>query len=66
MTTATVLTCVIYSEGVKNVAANCNPMDLCQGSQAAVDNIIQFLPAQTKTITTTTKIAQVAHHLCQW
>ena len=66
MTTATVLTCVIYSEGVKNVAAGCNPMDLCQGSQAAVDNVIQFLPAQTKTITTTTEIAQVVHHLCQW
>jgi chaperonin GroEL (HSP60 family) len=37
-TTATVLAHAIYSEGVKNVAAGCNPMDLCRGSQAAVDN----------------------------
>ena len=59
-TTATVLARAIYSEGVKNVAAGCNPMDLRRGSQAAVDNVVQFLSAQTKTITTTTEIAQVA------
>ena len=41
-TTATILTCAIYSEGVKNVAAGCNPMDLRRGSlaQAAVDNVV--------------------------
>ena len=50
----------IYSEGVKNVAAGCNPMDLRRGSQAAVDCVVQFLSAQTKTITTTSEIAQVA------
>ena len=59
-TTATVLARAIYSEGVKNVAAGCNPMDLRRDSQAAVDNIVQFLSAQTKTITTTAEIAQVA------
>ena len=54
-TTATVLAGAIYSEGVKNVAAGCNSMDLRPAStldQAAVDNVIQFLSAQTKTITT--------------
>jgi chaperonin GroEL len=59
-TTATVLARAIYSEGVKNVAAGCNPMDLRRGSQAAVDRVVQFLAAHTKTVTTTAEIAQVA------
>ncbi|KAF4608499.1 chaperonin [Pleurotus pulmonarius] len=59
-TTATVLARAIYSEGVKNVAAGCNPMDLRRGSQAAVDKVVQFLSANAKTITTTAEIAQVA------
>ncbi|KAH8078412.1 chaperonin GroL [Cristinia sonorae] len=59
-TTATVLARAIYSEGVKNVAAGCNPMDLRRGSQAAVDRVVEFLSANAKTITTTAEIAQVA------
>lgn len=59
-TTATVLARAIYSEGVKNVAAGCNPMDLRRGSQAAVEKIVQFLSSHAKTITTTEEIAQVA------
>ncbi|KAG5642943.1 chaperonin [Asterophora parasitica] len=59
-TTATVLARAIYSEGVKNVAAGCNPMDLRRGSQAAVDRVVEFLASHTKTITTTAEIAQVA------
>ncbi|KAI0759524.1 chaperonin GroL [Trametes elegans] len=59
-TTATVLARAIYSEGVKNVAAGCNPMDLRRGSQAAVDRVVDFLSKQAKTITTTAEIAQVA------
>ncbi|PPQ71106.1 hypothetical protein CVT26_011585 [Gymnopilus dilepis] len=59
-TTATVLARAIYSEGVKNVAAGCNPMDLRRGSQAAVDRVVEFLSANTKTVTTTSEIAQVA------
>jgi chaperonin GroEL len=55
-TTATVLARAIYSEGVKNVAAGCNPMDLRRHSQAAIDNVVQFLSAQTKTITTAAEI----------
>ncbi|KAI6127027.1 chaperonin GroL [Pisolithus sp. B1] len=57
-TTATVLARAIYSEGVKNVAAGCNPMDLRRGSQAAVDRVVEYLSANTKTITTTAEIAQ--------
>ena len=35
-------------------------MDLRRGSQAAVDRVVEFLSAHTKTITTTAEIAQVA------
>ena len=38
-------------------------LSLRRGSQAAVDRVVEFLSAQTKTITTTAKIAQV---LRQW
>lgn len=50
----------IYSEGVKNVAAGCNSMDLRPGPQPAVDRVIEFLAFLTKTITTAAEIAQVA------
>ncbi|KAF6745067.1 heat shock protein [Ephemerocybe angulata] len=59
-TTATVLARAIYSEGVKNVAAGCNPMDLRRGSQAAVDRVVEFLSTHARTVTTTAEIAQVA------
>ena len=59
-TTATVLASAIYSEGVKNVAAGCNPMDLRRGSQAAVDAVIAFLEKNKRMITTSEEIAQVA------
>ncbi|TFK16387.1 hypothetical protein FA15DRAFT_650913 [Coprinopsis marcescibilis] len=38
----------IYSEGFKNAAAGCNPMDLRCGSQAAVDRVAAFLPRTPK------------------
>ena len=59
-TTATVLARAIYAEGVKTVAAGCNPMDLRRGSQRAVEKILQVLEANKKLITTSEEIAQVA------
>lgn len=59
-TTATVLARAIYSEGVKNVAAGCNPMDLRRGTQAAVEAVIKYLEVNKKEITTSAEIAQVA------
>ncbi|CAE6482494.1 unnamed protein product, partial [Rhizoctonia solani] len=59
-TTATVLARAIYSEGVKNVAAGCNPMDLRRGAQKAVDKVIEFLETNKRVITTSEEIAQVA------
>jgi chaperonin GroEL len=58
-TTATVLTRAIFVEGVKNVAAGCNPMDLRRGVQMAVDAIVQFLRESSRVITTSEEIAQV-------
>ena len=58
-TTATVLAHAIYSEGVKNVAAGCNPMDLRRGSQKAVEKVIEVLEKEKKLIATTEEIAQV-------
>lgn len=58
-TTATVLARAIYAEGVKNVAAGCNPMDLRRGSQKAVERVIEILEREKKVITTSEEIAQV-------
>lgn len=57
---ATVPIGAIYPEGVQNVVAGYNSMDLHQGSQAAVDHVVEFLAAHTKTITTTAEIAHVS------
>ncbi|KAI8137193.1 hsp60-like protein [Fennellomyces sp. T-0311] len=59
-TTATVLARAIFTEGVKNVAAGCNPMDLRRGAQAAVDAVVEFLKANSRVITTSEEVAQVA------
>lgn len=59
-TTATVLARAIYAEGVKNVAAGCNPMDLRRGSQAAVQAVIEYLEKNKRDVTTSEEIAQVA------
>jgi chaperonin GroEL len=59
-TTATVLTQAIYTIGSKNVAAGANPMDLKKGIEKAVDAIVTNLKAQSRPITTSNEIAQVA------
>ena len=64
-TTATVLARAIYAEGVKNVAAGCNPMDLRRGAQKAVEEVLKVLEANKRVITTSEEIAQVSRHeLC--
>lgn len=59
-TTATVLARAIFTEGVKNVAAGCNPLDLRRGVQLAVDNVLEFLKTHSKVVTTSAEIAQVS------
>jgi chaperonin GroEL len=60
-TTATVLAQAIISEGLKNVAAGANPMDLKRGIDKAVEKVVANLNAQSQTIgNDKNKIEQVA------
>ncbi len=60
-TTATVLAQTIYQEGIKNVTAGANPMDLKRGIDLAVGSIVSGLKGLSKNIDKTSKkeIAQV-------
>ena len=59
-TTATVLAEAIFSEGLRNVAAGANPMDLKRGMEKAVKTIVKELAALSKPIKNQQEIAQVA------
>jgi len=60
-TTATVLAQAIVKEGLKNVAAGANPMDLKRGIDKAVDTIVKDLDKQSKKVgSDSDKIKQVA------
>ena len=59
-TTATVLAEAIYTEGLKNVAAGANPMDLKRGMEKALKAVVAELEKQSKKIDTTQEIEQVA------
>lgn len=60
-TTATVLAQAIISEGLKNVAAGANPMDLKRGIDKAVTAIVDSLKKQSEKIgSDSKKIEQVA------
>ncbi|TFV94352.1 chaperonin GroEL [Algoriphagus kandeliae] len=59
-TTATVLAQAIFNAGIKNVAAGANPMDLKRGIDKAVTAVIAKLKENSKEISTSKEIAQVA------
>ncbi|AQS94923.1 MULTISPECIES: chaperonin GroEL [Polaribacter] len=60
-TTATVLAQAIVKEGLKNVAAGANPMDLKRGIDKAVEAIVTDLEKQTQKVgNSSEKIQQVA------
>ncbi len=60
-TTATVLAQSIISEGLKNVAAGANPMDLKRGIEKAVKSVIENLKKQSVAVgDNNNKIEQVA------
>lgn len=60
-TTATVLAQAIVKEGLKNVAAGANPMDLKRGIDKAVEAIVGNLATQTQKVgDSSEKIKQVA------
>ena len=60
-TTATVLAQAIVKEGLRNVAAGANPMDLKRGIDKAVSAIVEDLEKQSKVVgNSSEKIKQVA------
>lgn len=59
-TTATVLAQSIIQEGARYVVAGLNPMDLKRGIDKAVGAVVEALKAQSKPISTSKEIAQVA------
>ena len=58
-TTATVLAQSIIQQGLKNVTAGANPMDLKRGIDKAVDGVIAELRSMSKEISGREEIAQV-------
>lgn len=58
-TTATVLAQAIFAEGLKNVTAGANPMDLKRGIDLAVEAIVNNLKKISKPVETSQEIEQV-------
>lgn len=59
-TTATLLAQAIIREGMKNVAAGANPMELKKGIQLAVDEAVKVIVKNSKKIHSSEDIARVA------
>lgn len=58
-TTATVLAQAIYREGLKNVTAGANPMDLKHGIELAVESVTEALKELSRDVEGKKEIAQV-------
>ena len=58
-TTATVLARAVFQEGLKHIAAGCNPTALRRGIDKAVDAVCHQLASQAKPVTTKQEIANV-------
>ena len=60
-TTATILTQAIVNEGLKNVTAGANPMDLKRGIDKAVNKVVEYIKANAEVVGDNyDKIEQVA------
>jgi chaperonin GroEL len=59
-TTATVLAQAIITEGLKNVTAGANPMEIKRGIEKASDHVVSEIEKTSKKISTKEEIAQVA------
>jgi chaperonin GroEL len=59
-TTATVLAQAMVKEGLRNVAAGANPMELKRGMEQAVGKIVEFIGEFSREITSRDEIAHVA------
>ena len=59
-TTATVLANAIFSEGLRNITAGANPVEVKRGMDKACESILKNLQAASKSIKDKNEIAQVA------
>jgi chaperonin GroEL len=59
-TTATVLAQAMVKEGLRQVAAGANPMELKRGIESAVDTVVKAIGEMAKNIETSAQIAHVA------
>jgi chaperonin GroEL len=59
-TTATILAESIFDEGLKNITAGANPMQVKRGIEKAVEQIIEELQKMSISVTSTKQIEQVA------
>lgn len=58
-TTATVLAQYIYRDGMKNVVAGANPMEIKRGIDKAVDAVVEALKGISKPVSTNKEIEQI-------
>lgn len=65
-TTATVLAEAIYREGLRNVAAGCNPIFVKRGIDKSVDAAVKELAKNSKTVKDSEEIRQVATVSANW
>jgi len=59
-TTATLLAQALVREGMKNVAAGANPMQIKKGIKGAVDNVVATIKADSKPVKNSGDIARIA------
>ncbi|MDY3128173.1 MAG: chaperonin GroEL [Corynebacterium sp.] len=59
-TTATLLAQALVFEGLRNVAAGANPIELNRGIQAAAEKVVEELKARATPVNSASEIAQVA------
>jgi len=59
-TTATLLTQVLYNEGIKNVTAGSNPMPIKRGMEDATNKVVEILKSMSSEVKTRENIQQVA------
>ncbi|KKO84008.1 chaperonin GroEL [Corynebacterium otitidis] len=58
-TTATLLAQALIAEGLRNLAAGANPVELNRGIAAGVDKVVEELKARAKDVSSNAEIAQV-------
>jgi chaperonin GroEL len=59
-TTATILALSIYQEGLRNITAGANPMNVKRGIDKAVEAVVKQLESQSKKVTKPEELEQVA------